>query len=313
MDKRLHSRLANPQNYIMPTYRINNAWKQEEARIISEQAQKDALQQQATQEAARAIANLERQEAERNPWIAASKMTAIQGVDQANNLQTRSNAESSYNLTDGIWGGTRKKIRTLYGQQFVEKLIGNEDKTTSDRYANLYNNQIANLSSVYGEQRHWYDIPTDEGEWMQNLERDKAEWEELEKYRDDIMEVLVSTKRDVIALGLAITMETAILLVEEKMPIQLRKSAMMLMLELTVCQALVIATDKWKLLLDEHMRKYNCSREEAERDRRLLEPFVLEVIRVYLEYFVEFVLRTIAVPTKLSGVIKGILSWFLSR
>lgn len=80
MDKRLHSRLTNPQNLIMPSYRINKDWKQEEARIISEQAQKDALQKQATQEAAWAIANLERREAERNPWIAASKMTAIQGV-----------------------------------------------------------------------------------------------------------------------------------------------------------------------------------------------------------------------------------------
>ncbi len=73
MEKRLHSRLANPQNYIMPTARINNDWKREEARILFEQAQKDALQKQATQETAWAIAKLERQEAERNPWIAASK------------------------------------------------------------------------------------------------------------------------------------------------------------------------------------------------------------------------------------------------
>lgn len=303
MDKRLHSRLTNPQNLIMPSYRINKDWKQEEARIISEQAQKDALQKQATQEAAWAIANLERQEAERNPWIAASKMTAIQGVDGASSIMLPKRDGDIYTLSEDVSREKHNINRVEYGNMF---------KKVSDTYANPYGNQRANLSSIYGEERHWYDAPTDEGKWVQNLAGDKVEWKELEKYRDAIMSALISKKETVISLGFAITIESAILMVEKRISIELRNSAMALMLELTVCQALVIAADKWGLLVNEYMRKHNCSREEAEENRMLLEPFVLETIRVYLEYFVGFVLQTFAIPNRLSGVIKGILSWFLS-
>lgn len=101
-------------------------------------------------------------------------------------------------------------------------------------------------------------------------------------------------------------------MVEERIPMELRRSAIALILELTVCQALVIAANKWELLVGEHMRKYNCSREEAEKNRMLLEPFLLEIMRVSLEYFVEVVLKTIGIPTKFAVMIKGILSWFLS-
>ena len=192
MDKRLHSRLANPQNYIMPTYRINNAWKQEEARIISEQAQKDALQQQATQEAARAIANLERQEAERNPWIAASKMTAIQGINRANNLQTRRNEEEN-NIESWANSLSTRMITTQPSDAYIDDSTHNSWVESSNNATNANNligswrngyrvpaidignsNQFARLSGGYGEAGSAADVLTGEGSYMMNLAQNRG-------------------------------------------------------------------------------------------------------------------------------------------
>lgn len=286
MNQRLEERLTNERKFSRYSARLEEAWRPHEARIIREQVRKDAQQEQATRNAAKAILMFEQQEAERNPWIAASKMTAMQDVrghGQAGRI-----VDNQYRVPAIGLGLTRSSLDIRNG------------------------NQRARLSGGYGETERWLEAPTNEAQWMQNLLGDKVDWSALEKYRDVIIRAFASIKEEGVALGLAVAIETAILMVEERIPMELRRSAIALILELTVCQALVIAANKWELLVGEHMRKYNCSREEAEKNRMLLEPFLLEIIRASLEYFVEVVLKTIGIPTKFAVVIKGILSWFLS-
>lgn len=73
MNRRLEERLTNEKSFVRYNERLEEAWRTHEARIIREQARKDAQQAQATRDAVKAIIMFEKQEAERSPWIAASK------------------------------------------------------------------------------------------------------------------------------------------------------------------------------------------------------------------------------------------------
>ena len=318
MDKRLHSRLANPQKYIMPTYRINNAWKREEARIISEQAQKDALQQQATQEAARAIAKLERQEAERNPWIAASKMTAIQGINRANNLQTRRNEEEN-NIESWANDLPTRMNTTQPSDANIDDSTHNSWVESSNNATNANNligswrngyrvpaidignsNQFARLASGYGD-NHQY---TSEGTVAPGVGIDDIEG--YEKYLFDF----VKENRDEIERGLDALKETA----KEKMPFDIFQFIMlnvpmppngkafmiMALLILAICECAETATQKQRMNVRIYMAKHNCSQEEAEAHISYWELLFAEVGCILTEEWVAKTLQVLGMPKQIA-------------
>ena len=251
MDKRLHSRLANPQKYIMPTYRINNAWKREEARIISEQAQKDALQKQATQEAARAIANLERQEAERNPWIAASKMTVIHGMpgmsyqpnEIADNDEPRMQV-NDYNLYEAN--------ALPYKQGGVSLGIWRGENPS----------QYVAFASDYGEPKPWYETSIGEEHtfgYLLPLEIEPASSAELESIKT------VVGKAAMIAGSLVgnAFLNSVIRVAESCMPPYARTMIYILIMSYGMYKC---AEKAYEEAISEYMKEHSCSREIAKEN-----------------------------------------------